>query len=110
MMRSKRNGVILMILSSLFVCFGQLLWKMSSSGGVWLLIFGFGLYAVGAVMMVSAYRFGEVSTLQPILSMSYVFSILLGVIFLSEPVNLLKTTGVLIVILGVVLITVGRSS
>lgn len=102
-----KKGIILMLLSSICVCIGQLLWKLSSSGNVILLISGFFFYGIGALIMIAAYRFGELSILQPMLSLNYVLSILLAVTILKEEITILKFIGVLVIIAGVVIIAGG---
>lgn len=102
--KKNRTGILLMLISSLCVCFGQLLWKLSSSGGMVELLLGFALYSLGALIMIFAYRFGSLSVLQPMLSLNYVFSIILANAVLKEQTTPLKAIGVIIIILGVILI------
>lgn len=105
----KRNkvGIILMICSSICVCLGQLLWKLSVDGGFLFLIGGFFLYGIGAVAMIVAYKFGKVSILQPVLSLNYILSIILAATVLDEEITLIKCIGVLAIIVGVLLIAGG---
>ena len=49
----------------------------------------------------------KLSVLQPMLSLNYVLSILLAALVLKEEITLLKCTGVLIIIAGVILIAGG---
>lgn len=105
--KKNKKGILLMCLSSICVCFGQLLWKLSTQNGVFLLLLGFGLYGIGALIMLIAYRFGSLSVLQPVLSLNYVFSIILSSTILHETINLEKCIGVLIIIAGVLLIAGG---
>ena len=102
-----KKGIILMLLSSICVCIGQLLWKLSSSGNIILLISGFFFYGIGALIMIIAYRFGELSVLQPMLSLNYVLSIFLAVTILKEEITILKLAGVFIIIAGVIIIAGG---
>jgi putative membrane protein len=102
-----KKGIILMLLSSICVCIGQLLWKLSSSGNIILLISGFFFYGIGALIMIVAYRFGELSVLQPMLSLNYVLSIFLAVTILKEEITILKLAGVFIIIAGVIIIAGG---
>lgn len=105
----KRNkvGIGLMVCSSICVCLGQLLWKLSADGGVLFLMAGFFLYGIGALAMIVAYKFGKVSVLQPILSLNYILSIILAATVLHETITLVKCIGVLAVIAGVLLIAGG---
>ncbi len=99
-----KNGIMLMIISSLFACVGQLFWKISVTEGVSFLAIGFLLYGIGALVMIVAYKHGSLSVLQPMLSLNYVLSILLAVLILKEQITILKIIGVSAIILGVVLI------
>ena len=96
-----------MVCSSICVCFGQLLWKLSGDGSYLYLFVGFGLYGIGALAMIIAYKFGKVSILQPILSLNYILSIVLAATVLNETITLLKCIGVLIIFAGVLLIAGG---
>ena len=99
-----KKGVIIMIFAAVFACLGQLLWKLSVTDGVLYLLAGFVLYAVGAFLMLTAYRFGSVSVLQPMLSTNYVLSAVLGFAVLKEPMTVLKAAGIVIITFGVILI------
>ena len=105
--QKNKKGILLMLVSSVCVCIGQLLWKLSAEAGILVLLAGFAFYGVGAMFMILAYRFGKLSVLQPMLSLNYVLSILLAVLVLKEEITLLKCTGVLIIIAGVILIAGG---
>lgn len=68
------------------------------------LIYGFGFYGTDALLMMVAYRYGRLSVLQPILSLSYVLSLILGGLFLQENIDVFKILGVFSIILGVIFI------
>lgn len=94
-----------MLLSSVFVCTGQLFWKLAQNGNIaaYLLI-GFILYALGAVVMLVAYKFGSLSVLQPMLSLNYIFTIFLANWVLGELITPLKLLGILIITMSVIMI------
>ena len=102
--RKNRKGIVLMLFSSLFVCTGQLMWKMATEKGIVWVLLGYGLYGIGALIMIIAYRFGSLSVLQPMLSLNYVLSMLLDVFILNETITVTKLAGVFIIITGVILI------
>lgn len=102
--KKNKYGIILMFLSSICVCIGQLFWKLSTSKGILFLFTGFILYGIGAIIMIIAYKFGSLSVLQPMLSLNYVISIILAAIILNEHVTLTKIIGVLVIMIGVILI------
>ena len=95
-----------MVASALCACCGQLFWKLSAADNIniILLAIGFCLYGIGSIMMILSYRYGDVSILQPILSCSYVFSLIIGASILKEQIALKMLIGSAIVILGVFLV------
>lgn len=97
-------GIMFMIISSLCACIGQLLWKLSSIQGIYVLLIGFVFYIIGALIMIVAYKFGSLSVLQPMLSLNYVLSIILAAAVLNESISVIRIIGVLIIISGVILI------
>lgn len=105
--RKNKKGILLMLISSICVCVGQLFWKLSSVEGIIVMFTGFCFYGIGAIVMLAAYKFGRLSVLQPMLSLNYVFSIILAAIVLKEKITILKCVGVLIIVVGVIMIAGG---
>ena len=103
-LKKNRKGILLMLLSSICVCIGQLLWKISGTNGIVFLMIGFIFYGVGALVMIVAYKFGSLSVLQPILSLNYIITIILAKSILNESITLFKVVGILIIMVGVILI------
>lgn len=116
----KKNwkGMVLMMISALTLSIGSFLWKLadlsdaaSSLGsieglwGIFLKILpGFIVYVFGAIVMTIALGYGEMSVLQPLNCMSYVFALIISAIFLTEPITPLTLAGVFVIIVGVILI------
>ncbi len=116
----KRNwkGMLLMLISALTLSVGSFLWKLadlsslgdsltSLSGLISLVLKvlpGFIVYVIGAGVMTIALGMGELSVLQPMNCMSYVFALLLSAIFLTEPITPVTLLGVFTIIVGVFLI------
>ena len=105
--KKNKKGIILMIISSVCVCIGQLLLKLSAEQGFFLMLLGFAFYGIGALVMIIAYRYGKLSVLQPMLSLNYVLSIILAAAVLKESITVIKCIGVLVIIAGIVLIAGG---
>jgi undecaprenyl phosphate-alpha-L-ara4N flippase subunit ArnE len=99
-----KNGIVLMIASSCCVCLGQLLWKLSVNGKLHYLCLGFLLYGAGFICMTTAYKYGSVSKLQPILSINYIFAVLLGFLVFGESITIYKVIGIVIIAISVTLI------
>lgn len=105
--KNNGKGISLMLIASLFSCVGQLFWKISTVSGIIFALIGFFFYGIGALLMLTAYKHGKVSVLQPMLSMNYVLSIILGVLVFNETISFLKFVGIFVIILGVILIAGG---
>jgi drug/metabolite transporter (DMT)-like permease len=101
-------GILLMLFSSLCLCCGQLFWKLLPLYGVSVLVLGFIVYFVGAVAMLVAYHFGELSVLQPINSTSYVFMLFIAIFLIREEIHLVRIAGVFVIVVGVLLIVTGK--
>lgn len=102
--KKNKIGILLMIVSAICACIGQLLWKLSVNGNIFTLFLGFIFYGIGALIMIMAYRFGSLSVLQPMLSLSYILSTILGYFFLDESITYTKLLGIFVIIIGVTLI------
>lgn len=70
--QKNKKGILLMLISSICVCVGQLLWKISAEKGFPIMLAGFCFYGLGALIMIIAYKYGKLSVLQPMLSLNYV--------------------------------------
>lgn len=112
--KTKLTAIILMIFCTLFTSLGQILWKLGVlkinldqwfSVLNWPFLFGFVAYAVGAVFMLLAFRKGELSILYPIIATSYVWvSIISPLLFANDFMNVLKWSGVGLILLSVSLL------
>ena len=69
------------------------------------LIIGIILYVTSSVFYIIALRFGELTVIYPLTSLSYVYISLLSVKFLNERMNTSKWSGIVLIIIGVISIT-----
>ena len=102
-LRDNGKGILLMLVSSLCVCTGQLFWKLSAES-VWFLLAGFALYGAGALVMLTAYKFGSLSVLQPMLSFNYIFTVILACFVLHESIDITTILGIAVIFIGTILI------
>lgn len=102
------KGIIMMMISALIVCIGQLMWKLYATNQNYIfLLQGFFLYGIGALIMIKAYVFGSLSVLQPVLCSNYIFAMVIGFFVLHETINIFKLIGVLIIIIGIYMLALG---
>ncbi len=108
----KKNlpGILLMIICNLFLSLGQLCWKLISVHGNAFFFLGFAAYGIGAMFMLVAYRYGELSVLQPMNCFSYVFMILFAGTILHETITPQQYLGIAAIMVGVVLIGGSKST
>ncbi|MGL5821654.1 MAG: EamA family transporter [Sarcina sp.] len=102
------KGIILIVIAALCTSFGQLFWKIGVSHNFFLIILGFALYGIGALSMIIAFKFGNLSILHPLMCVGYVFALINGALFLKEPITLNHSIGIIIIILGVIFIARGE--
>jgi len=67
------------------------------------LILGLGFYALATILFVVALKFGNLSTVYPVIAMSYIWVMLIAVIHFQEKVSLLNWFGIALIIVGVTL-------
>jgi len=101
-------GVALMLVCAVCLCIGQFIWKRYD--GLLSLVIGFGIYCLGALAMLSAYRFGSLSVLQPVNSVSYVIAAILGSVFFHEAITAGKVMGIVLIMLGVFFLARGDAT
>ncbi|HLD06473.1 MAG TPA: EamA family transporter [Candidatus Nanoarchaeia archaeon] len=117
MSRTEPWAIALVIGMTALTALGQLLYKMGAdriTGDIfsvllnWQLILGLAIYALAALLLLIAFRGGELSVLYPLVATSYVWVGLLSMYFLGEAMNSFKWLGILFIILGVS--SIGRGS
>jgi len=107
-LKANWKGMALMACSAMTVAIGQMLWKLSGGQNVILLGVGFSLYGLGALLMVLAFKHGKLSVVHPVLSLSYVFGIVFGYVFLGECLRPVQYLAIAFIMAGVVCIGGGE--
>ena len=68
------------------------------------LILGVSIYAISPIFYIIALKWGELTCLYPLISVTYIWSSLLAVKFLGERMNIYKWMGISLLIAGVALV------
>ena len=71
------------------------------------LFIGFVLYGIGAVSMIIAFKFGSLSVLHPMMSIGYIFALIIGYFWLEEALTITKIVGITSILIGVALMGMG---
>lgn len=115
-MATKLWAIGLMVLCTAFTSMAQVFYKFGAErlefNLVTLitnlpLITGMALYILGAVIMIMAFKGGEVSVLYPIIATSYIWVSLLSIYFFNESLNLFRWMGIFVIIIGIIFISLG---
>lgn len=116
----QRRAIFLVIVCTLFTSLGQLFWKagvqrIDLSALLTVLNFPFFLgtiaYGVGTLLMLLAFRHGELSLLSPIFATSYVWVSLVSPLFYpADSMNGWKWLGVLTILIAVAILSRGAAS
>ncbi|KHD38623.1 membrane protein [Clostridium acetobutylicum] len=105
--KKNQKGIILILIASICTTIGQTLWKMSAMHNMLYILIGFFFYGIGAVGMIIALKYGSFSVIHPMMSMGYVFTIIVSYILLRESVGFGKIIGVILIMFGVAFIGLG---
>ncbi|MDD5086891.1 MAG: EamA family transporter [Candidatus Nanoarchaeia archaeon] len=117
-MKTKKEAILLVLICTFFTSVGQLFLKIGSKNLSFNfielltnlpLIVGFSFYIIGAVILIFALKNGELSVIYPFIATSFVWVSFLSVIFLKEVMNILKWSGLFVIILGMAFIGKGGS-
>ena len=116
-MLSKKGAIFLVLICTVLLSIGQVLMKKGSATALldtslfsnYSLILGYLMYAISGVLLLIALRYGELIILFPIITMSYIWIILLSFYIFDESMPILKILGVLGIMFGVVLIGVSKN-
>jgi drug/metabolite transporter (DMT)-like permease len=110
----KQRGIYLMLVCTIFTAMGQFFLKKGAANLTipelffnYSLIFGFFLYGIGALLMIFALKFGELNTLYPIVSLTFIWVTLLSIFVLKEPVSGYQYLGIGTILAGVFIIAKG---
>lgn len=112
----KKKVVIIVLLCTLLTSLGQLLIKFGVNNISFdnlitalniNLIGGILVYGLAAVIFIGVLRRADLSLVYPIIGTSFIWVAMLSYIFLKETMNVLKISGILVIVFGVAMI--GRS-
>ena len=106
-LKKNKIGIIIIIFSAICTAFGQYCWKVWETKGLLTLFIGFILYGIGAVSMIIAFKFGSLSVLHPMMSIGYVFALIIGYFWLGEAITITKIIGITSILIGVALMGIG---
>lgn len=111
------SSMLLVVVASIFGSFGMVFFKAGSKnlgGGIrgflfnWRLFLGIGLYLLSSVFFVLGMKHGEVSILYPLVSLSTVWTLIWARVFFGEALTRQKFAAVGLILVGIVILNLGR--
>jgi uncharacterized membrane protein len=116
--KAQRRAVLLVVFCTFVAAAAQILMKLGAEHSKThpglmgmitnpVLVLGYGLYAVVTVLIVVAFKDGELSVLYPILSLSYLWVTMLSFLVFHDTLNTDKLIGVAVIICGVAVLGQG---
>ena len=115
-MKTKPWAIGLVVFSTLITATAQMFYKIAANNITLSLasitsnlhlFVGMFLYGIAAIILILALKYGELSVLYPIISLSFVWVNILSMKFLAESLSALKWTGIVFIIIGVSFIGFG---
>jgi len=113
---TKLWAIFLVAFTTLLTSIGQVFFKFGANKlefnllsifTNYILFIGLFVYVIAAVLVVISLKYGELSILYPIISLSYIWVSLLSIFFFFESMNAIKWLGITAILIGVSFIGVG---
>lgn len=117
MNKTSSTAIILVIICTIFTSIAQLLYKsganklnfsdLKSILTNYEIGIGIILYGIAAILLIYAFKFGELSVIFPMIATSYVWVSLLAWYYFHETISSLRIVGIVVIILGVAFLGIG---
>jgi drug/metabolite transporter (DMT)-like permease len=115
-MKTKWWAILLVVFSTLINVGAQTSYKyaapmfaLSLQGTIFNipLLIGISLYAISAACLILGFRGGDLSTLFPLVSLTFVWVTIIAWLVLKETITLTNILGMVVILAGVLIITIG---
>lgn len=116
MKKTAIKAIIIVVITTIFTSVGQILLKMGVNDlnleilaliTNYPLILGFVSYLVGAVLLIYAMKYGELSVLYPFIALSFIWVGLMSVVILGEIMTVTKWIAIGLILAGVSTLGIG---
>ena len=111
-MATKTFAIFLVLFCTLLTAVGQVFFKLAADfhGPLvynYFILVGFLLFGSAGILLVFAFKHGELSVLYQLIATSYVFVSIFSIYIFNETMTLFKWLGVFIIIIGITLLGIG---
>jgi drug/metabolite transporter (DMT)-like permease len=109
-MKTKLWAIGLVILTTILISIAQVLFKIGAEKlpvilTNWYIAGGIFIYAFSTVLLVYAFKGGDVSILYPLIATGYVWVSLFSVFIFSETISIVQWGGISTIIIGIILVS-----
>ena len=114
MNKNTNLGILIMLLCTLFTALGQLFFKYSSKTFQfdiiklitnYNLLIGFFFYGVGALLLIVALKYGDLSFVYPFVSLTFIWVMFISAFIFGEVINSFKINATILIIFGIIMIS-----
>jgi len=119
MVKDLTKGILLMILCTFFTSMAVIFnkkgaidfaWTIKGTIFNWALIVGLSLLGIGFIILSLALKYGEVSLLYPIISLSFIWAYLFSILIYNEAFQMKKIIAISIMIFGIVVLLSSKTN
>lgn len=111
--KKKRNAIVLVIICTLFTSAGQIFMKFGAAKTNSImeiitnipLIAGFLSYGIGAVLLITSLKHGNLSLVYPFIALSFIWVSLASIYIFNEHISIINWIGLISIIIGVYFIS-----
>lgn len=104
LLSDKLLGISLVIISAISCSIGAFFWKIADASFNIELVAGYFFQILALPLFILAFKFGKLSILHPLMSFSYVVTVILGVVILDEKTSFYQILGLSLIILGIIVL------
>ena len=113
--KSIAKPIIYVVLCTLFTATGQILWKLGAGNTSSIisiitnipLLSGFVSYAIGAVLLILALKYADLSIVYPFIALSFIWVNIASIFIFKDQISVLNWLGILAIFVGVSMIGLG---
>ena len=118
-MSKTKRSILLMVITTIIIGFAQILYKkgapalemnLAAIASNFYVLLGFILYIISSILMTTSMKDNDLSTIYPLLSLSYIWVNLFASYFLQETIHIYKWIATVLIITGVTIIGYGTET
>ena len=113
-MTNKLVAVGMVVICTLLIAYASVIWKFIADLAFaeilmsWQLWIGFIMLGFGAALLITAFKYGDVTALFPIIATNYIWITFLSHYYFNEPLTVFKWISITGIVLGITILGKGK--